>query len=62
MKEWGGLYIMESILWGVKSKKEIDYTDMTYIHNCLEKEEKHCEILDRMRVEAEEKVKEWNKD
>lgn len=44
------------------NEQKTDYTDMTYIQNCLEKVEKQCEILDRMRVEAEEKVKEWNKD
>lgn len=38
------------------------HTNITYIKSCLEEVEKQCEILDRMRLEAEQKVSDYNKD
>ena len=39
-----------------------DDTIITNIRNCLDEVEKQCRILDEMRVEAEKKVDDWNKD
>ena len=38
------------------------HTNLTYIRSCLAEVEKQCEIMDKMRQDAEGKVEEWNKD
>ena len=38
------------------------HTNLIYIRSCLAEVEKQCEILNKMRQDAESKVEEWNKD